>query len=407
MKYIVVLGDGMSDYPVPELGGKTPLQAAATPVMDKLARQGVLGLARTVPPGMVPGSDTANLSVLGYNPRLCYRGRSPFEAASMGVDLQPGDISFRCNLLTLSEDEPYDDKVMLDHSAGEITSAEAACLMDEVRLRQGHNGLQFYNGISYRHLLVWREGPQNWRLIPPHDILGQKIGGYLPKGAGADILIRLMKESVTFLTGHQVNQSRIKQGLRPANAIWLWGEGNKPVIASFREQFGLRGAVISDVDLVRGIGICAGMDVLPVEGGTGLLDTNYRGKAAAALEALRSGYDFVFVHVEAPDECGHRGEVQNKVRAIELIDRELLAVLKPELDREGFACRLMVLPDHATPLSLRTHSLDPVPFVISQSGERELYPDRSFDEANAARTGLYFEEGHRLMPFFLQREAAK
>ncbi len=407
MKYIVVLGDGMSDYPVPALYGRTPLQAAATPVMDRLARQGELGLARTVPPGMAPGSDTANLSVLGYDPRLYYSGRSPFEAASMGVELEEGDMAFRCNLVTLSGDEPYGEKVMLDHSAGEITSAEAAALMDEVRQRLGDKALQFYCGVSFRHLLVWKKGPQDWQLTPPHDILGRKVGEFLPRGAAAGTLRRMMQESAGFLAGHEINKKRTARGLRPANAIWIWGEGKKPLLPSFAEKYGLRGAVISAVDLVRGIGVCAGLEVLRVEGATGRLDTNYRGKAAAAVAALRRGADFVFVHVEAPDECAHQGDAAKKVLAIELIDRELLSFLVKELERERFDYRLMVLPDHATPLSLRTHSCDPVPFVLSQSGAREIHPDRAFDEESAARTGLFMEEGHRLMDYFLQREAIK
>lgn len=407
MKYIVVLGDGMSDYPVPALGGRTPLQAARTPVMDKLARQGEMGLARTVPTGMAPGSDTANLSVLGYDPRLYYSGRSPFEAASMGVELLEGDIAFRCNLVTLSQDEPYGEKVMLDHGAGEITSAEAAALIAEVQQRLGGDSHKFYSGVSYRHLLVWHNGPEDWDLTPPHDILGRKVGEFMPRGTEAATFSRMMQQSSDFLARHPVNRQRMEKGLRPANSVWLWGEGKKPALTGFRDKYGLQGAVISAVDLVRGIGVCAGLEVLMVEGATGRLDTNYRGKAAAALAALCRGADFVFIHVEAPDECAHQGDAEKKVLAIELIDRELLSFMVGELDRKGFAYRLMVLPDHATLLSLRTHSMDPVPFVISQSGAREVHPHRAYDEANAAQTGLFIDEGYRLMDRFLQREGKK
>lgn len=401
MKYVVVLGDGMADYPVPQLGGKTPLQAAAKPYIDMLARSGIVGLVQTVPDGMSPGSDTANLSVLGYDPRRYYSGRSPFEAASMGIVLAGSDMAFRCNLVTLSEEERYEDRVMLDHSADEITSAEAKLLMEEVSRRLGTDHIRFYSGVSYRHLMVWRDGPKDWKLTPPHDILGQKIQHYLPAGSQRDVIADLMVKSSFFLPEAAVNRGRTARGLRPANSVWIWGEGKKPALTNFYEKFGLRGAVISAVDLIKGIGVCAGLDVIEVEGATGTIHTNFRGKAEAALHALKHNHDFVYIHIEAPDECGHRQEIENKVRSIELIDGLLVKTLKEGLDKLGDDYRILILPDHATPLALRTHTADPVPFLIYDSTQLQNGTGRGYDEAAAADAGIMLGEGYLLMEQFL------
>ncbi len=391
----------MADYPVAELGDKTPLQRASIPAMDFLARHGMLGLVKTVPDGLAPGSDTANLSVLGYDPRTYYSGRSPFEAASMGIKLKDTDISFRCNFVTLSEGAPYEDRIMLDHSADEISTEEAGELLKAVQENLGTDSITFYPGISYRHLMVWADGPFEWKLTPPHDILGRKIERYLPAGRQSAIVEAMMKKSTAFLASHEVNRKREKAGKKAANSIWIWGEGKKPLLASFPEKYGLKGAVISAVDLIKGIGLCAGLESLDVDGATGNLQTNFIGKAQAALSALQAGSDFVYIHLEAPDEYGHRNEAENKVRAIELIDEKVVTVIKEGLDASGEDYKLLVLPDHATPLSLRTHTADPVPFIIYESGKSEELPSQSYEEDSAGTTGHYFDQGHELMDFFI------
>lgn len=401
MKYIVVLGDGMADYPVEALGGRTPLQAARKPVLDGLAQSGTVGLVQTVPEGMAPGSDTANLAVFGYDPRIYYNGRSPFEAASMGIELKEGDVAFRCNLVTLSADEPFAEKVMLDHSAGQITSAEAWELIALVNETLGGPGISFYPGISYRHLMVWQGAAKDWQLTPPHDILGQKVGPYLPGGQQGAVLQEMMKKSAEVLLEHQVNARRRSTGLEAASAIWLWGHGQRAQLPGFAAKYGLQGAVIAEVDLIKGLGRCAGLELLEVSGLTGDNSTNFSGMVKAALTALREGADFIFLHLEAPDEYGHRQETENKIRAIELIDEQVLRVLKEELDARKEMYRLLVLPDHATPLSLRTHTADPVPFVIYQSGRELDSGVAGFDEFSARESKLFIHEGHRLMDLFL------
>lgn len=401
MKYVVVLGDGMADYPVESLGGKTPLQAADKPHIDALAAQGQVGMVQTVPAGFAPGSDTANLAVLGYDPRLYYTGRSPFEAASMGVTLADDDLTFRCNLVTLSAAPRYEDSIMLDHSADEITTAEAEILLAAVSEQFASDELAFYPGVSYRHLLVWHHAPTEWRLTPPHDILEQRIGDYLPVGPAAERLLAMMKASVPHLSAHPVNQKRQQQGLAPANAIWIWGEGTKPQLPAFSEKYGLRGAVISAVDLIKGLGVCAGLEVLDVEGATGNMHTNFRGKVQAALAALQDGKDFVYLHLEAPDECSHRQETENKVRSITLLDREVVQPLVAGLAALGEPYRLLFLPDHATPLALRTHTADPVPFLLYDSTAPAAGGPTRYDEAAAQDAGLFIREGYTLMDLFL------
>ncbi|HZJ82862.1 MAG TPA: cofactor-independent phosphoglycerate mutase [Clostridia bacterium] len=400
MKYIVILGDGMADIPVPELDNKTPLQYANKPNIDRLARKGAIGLVKTVPEGMPPGSDVANLSTMGFNPRLYYTGRSPLEAISMGISLKDEDITLRCNLVSLSDDEDYGDKIMVDYSADGISTEEAKELINAIGERFNDSIFSFYPGVSYRHCLVWNHGPTDLHLTPPHDILDKPIADFLPMEDKDIILLNMMKESYSILQNHPVNLSRISRGLRPANSIWLWGAGTKPSLPSFYETYNKSGSVISAVDLIKGIGICAGLRSIDVDGATGDINTNFVGKAQAALHELDSGQDFVYLHIEAPDECGHRNEVENKVRAIELIDELVVATILEGLN--GYEdYRIMILPDHATPLALRTHTSEPVPYIIYEKGDSNKNPVDGYDEYQAQETGIYEEQGYTLMAKFL------
>ena len=403
MKYVIVLADGMADRPIPELGGLTPLQAAKKPTLDFLTRSGEVGMVNTIPAGMAPGSDTANLAVLGYDPKVYYSGRSPFEAISIGLDLAESDVVFRCNLVTLSEDEPYAEKTMLDHSSDEISTGEAHALMVTVNNNLRTDKMSFYPGVSYRHVLVWHNAPFDFRLTPPHDIIGRKIKEYLPGGPYGEMFLQMMQKSSGFLAKHPVNLRRSEQGLKPANSIWLWGEGKKPALPGFYDKYGLKGSVISAVDLIKGLGLCAGLESIDVEGATGNYHTNYEGKAAAALDALKRGQDFVYIHLEGPDECGHRYEIENKVKAIEAIDSRIIKPILEELTTRGEEFSLMVLPDHPTPLSLRTHTAEPVPYLIYRSTGKKEEKTHIYDEFNVGKTGLFFKEGHRLMDYFLSK----
>lgn len=395
MKYLVLLCDGMADTPVPELGGKTPMEAAQKPNMDALAREALVGTAKTVPDGMKPGSDVANLSALGYHPADCYTGRSPLEAASIGVDLAPDEYAIRCNLVTLSDEPAYADKSMVDYCAGDISTAEATEL---IHFLAEHlpEGVRLYPGVSYRHCLVWKNPAEDiGELTPPHDISGQKITGRLPDPAKAGVLLELMEKSFDLLKNHPVNQKRVAEGKRPANSMWFWGQGRKAALRPFKELYGLNASVISAVDLIKGIGILAKMEVLDVPGATGYIDTNFDGKAQAAMDAFARGQDLVYVHVEAPDECGHRGETANKVRAIELIDEKILGPVRKALEAQG-DYRILVLPDHPTPLAIRTHSSEPVPYLIYDS--REKRPGvASFTESTARAAGHYEPDASVLM----------
>ena len=397
MKYIVMLGDGMADYPVPELGNRTPLEAAVKPNMDFLAQNGKVGMAKTVPEGMPPGSDTANLSAMGYDPKIYYSGRSPLEAVSMGIDLGAGDVTFRCNLVTLSDEENYEDCTMVDYSAGEISTAESTELINYLNEQFHTEDRNLYPGISYRHCLVLRDAKTGSICTPPHDISLKPIREHLPSGIYGDMLLSLMKRSRELLRNHPINQARIAAGKNPATSCWFWGEGTKPALSPFQEKFGVRGGVISAVDLIKGIGICAGLKSVDVEGATGNVDTNFRGKADAALELLRSGCDFVYIHVEAPDECGHRHEIENKVKSIELIDSDILGVILAALREMGEPFSILLMPDHPTPLSIRTHTSEPVPFVLYRSDCAGELPTERYTEALAQATGLYLPEGHRMM----------
>lgn len=402
MKYVVVLCDGMADYPVPALGGKTPMMCAKKPNIDALANKGEVGLVRTVAKGLKPGSDVANMSVLGFDPKLYYTGRSPLEAASIGVQLKDTDVTLRTNLVTLSDAENYEDKTMVDYCAGDISTAEAAEIMQDVERHFGNDRFTFYAGVSYRHCLVWANGTTELGdMTPPHDISGRVVGEYLSKSENAKELIAMMKESYDFLMEHPVNKKRIAEGKRPANSIWLWGEGKKPMLPSFYDTFGKKGAIISAVDLLKGIAKCADMEAPEVDGATGYIDTNFEGKAEAAVEALKNGCDFAYIHLEAPDECGHRNEPENKVKAIEMIDSRVLPIVLDGLSKIGEDYKIMVLPDHPTPIVTQTHASDPVPYVIyHKNNEKSGVP--TVNEETAKATGVFLENGPDIMKKFLE-----
>ncbi len=392
MKYVVLLGDGMADLPLDVLDGRTPLQAARTPNMDRIAAGGVPGLIRTVPDGFPAGSDVANLSVLGYDPSVYYTGRAPLEAASMSITLEPADVAIRCNLVTL------EDGRMADFSAGHISTDEAKVLITDVHKELADGQVAFYPGVSYRHLMVWRNGKRDMICTPPHDITGQPVKGFLPAGDGHELLNDLMLRAQAMLRDHPVNRKRADEGKRPANAIWLWGQGIRPSLPTFQERYGLAGAVISAVDLLKGIGIYAGLTPIKVPGATAYFDTNYRGKALAALKALKE-MDFVYVHVEAPDEAGHMGDVEEKVRAIENFDEKVVGPIWEGLQalREF---RILLLPDHPTPIETRTHSKAMSPFVIFDSREVRASQDR-YDEETARRSGRVVDPGFTMMDQFI------
>lgn len=398
MKYVVVLADGMADLPIEELNHKTPLEYAATPNMDTLACGGTMGMVKTVPDSMKPGSDVANLAVMGYDPLNNYSGRSPLEALSVGVSMKDTDIIFRCNIVTVSENEPYPEKTILDHSSGEISTEDADILMDAVREAFQNGQFQFYTGTSYRHITVWDKG-EVLDLEPPHDHLGQVIGPYLP----ANKLFRdMMEKSFDVLNNHPLNVKRAQEGKNKANSLWFWGAGTKPGLQDFKEKTGLNGTMISAVDLLKGIAVGAGMDVAQVEGATGSLDTNYIGKANAAIEALLTkNKDFVYIHVEAPDEMGHQGNVHHKVQSIEEIDKNIIGVVKKALDDASEAYRILVLPDHPTPICKRTHTSDPVPFVLYDSTAVQKN-QTTFSEKTAATTGVFQSEGYRLLQLLIK-----
>ena len=399
MKYIVILGDGMADEPIDALGGKTPLACAETPVMDELASKGEMGMVQNVPAGMAPGSDVANLSVMGYNPAVCYSGRSPLEALSVGVAMEPTDIVLRCNIVTLTEEEPYAEKTILDHSSGEISTADADILMDAIRENFNSDEFQYYTGTSYRHITIWKNGvmPQ---LEPPHDHLTQVIGPYLPQEPK---LRSMMEKSFAILNTHPLNLERAAKGKNKANSLWFWGAGTKPSLESFTEKTGLKGAMVSAVDLLKGIAVGAGMKVYQVPGATGSIDTNFEGKAQAAIDALtKDGCDFVYVHVEAPDEMGHQGLLKEKIQSIEYLDRRLIAPVKKAMEDAGEDFRMLVLPDHPTPIRLRTHTGDPVPYVLYDS-TRQRKSIQKYTEAEAEATGNFEPNGYRLIERLLSK----
>lgn len=394
MKYIVMLGDGMADEPIKAYENRTPLQVAKTPTMDFLAQNGRCGRAQTVPSGMPPGSDTANLAVMGYDPKIYYSGRSPLEAVSMGIKMGASDVSFRCNLVTLSDCEAYEDATMIDYSSGEISSAESreliAYLKEHMNLEQG----DLYAGISYRHCFVMRSAETGSLLTPPHDITGKQIASYLPQGRYGEFLLEFQKKSWEILKTAPVNLERIRQGKRPANSCWFWGEGTRPAVPTYGEKFGLTGGVVSAVDLIKGLGICAGLNIAEVEGATGNFDTNFAGKAQAALEILQKN-DFVYIHVEAPDECSHHFDAEKKIYSIEQIDAQILKPIVEQLQKAGEDFSILLLPDHPTPVRLGTHVSDPVPYVLYRSNEELLPHAPSYDEQNMAKFDII--EGYKLM----------
>lgn len=403
MKYLVVLCDGMADTPSEYLGGKTPMELAVKPNMDALAKISEVGLCRTVAKGLKPGSDVANLSVMGYDPAVCYTGRSPLEAASIGIDLKDTDVTLRCNIVTLSDEENYDDKTMVDYCAGDISTEEAREIVKTVQEKLGNEIFSFYSGVSYRHCLVVKDGTTELgNMTPPHDISGKVVGEYLSTHKNAEPLIALMKKSYEFLKDHPVNKKRVAEGKNPANSIWLWGEGTKPQLQDFKEKNGVSGAVISAVDLLKGIGICANMKTPEVEGATGYIDTNFVGKADAAINAFKEGCDLAYIHIEAPDECGHRCEPENKVKAIGIIDELVLGRVKAYLDESGEDYRILICPDHPTPLLTKTHSSEPVPYLIYDSRKTADGVD-TFTEATAASTGNFIEHGPSIMDRLLEK----
>lgn len=402
MKYVVVLGDGMADYRQKFLGNKTPLEIAKKPNVDALCLHSEVGKLRTVPCGMKPGSDVANLSVLGYDPKECYTGRSPLEAASIGIDLKNTDVTARANLVTLSDEENYRDKTMLDYSAGEISTAEAKILIDYLAKEINDDVYTLYSGISYRHCLVVNRGKVAGDLTPPHDITGRAIKDYLPQTETGKKYLSVMEKSYELLKDHPINKERVKQGKRPANSLWFWGEGTKPALQNFKERFGLNGGIISAVDLLKGIGKLAGMRVIEVDGATGNYDTNFEGKAKACIDALSSGLDYVYLHMEAPDECGHHGDAEHKIYSIEQIDEKVVKPILDSLKKSGERFSMLICPDHPTPLSTMTHCADPVPYILYRSDDSLSSSVSEYNEASAESTGVFVENGVEMAKRFLE-----
>ena len=401
MKYVVILGDGMADYPVEELGGKTPLQAAVKPKIDSLVPRSLCGMVKTIPEGMPPGSDTANLSVMGYDPAIYYTGRSPLEAVSIGIDMAPTDVSYRCNIVSLDGDGEYEDCRMWDYSCDEIPTEESEVLIRYLNDVFSTEAVQLYPGISYRHCLILKEAADGCITTPPHDISDRCVGTHLPTGQNAELLLSMMKRSRDLLKDHPINRARVARGVKPASSLWFWGEGRKPALTSYEKKYGVRGSVVSAVDLIKGIAICAGMNSIDVVGATGNIHTDFKAKALASIDALQRHSDFIYIHIEAPDECGHRREIENKVLAIEKIDQEIVGPMLDYLSSCKEPYRVLVLPDHPTPLYLRTHVPDPVPFVLYDSTVEQNSGILSYTEAQCQSTGVFVEPGHTLMDRFL------
>ena len=399
MKYIVVLGDGMADEPIAQLGDKTPLAYAGTPNMDRISKLSEIGMVHTIPQGMKPGSDTANLAVLGYDPKKYYSGRSPLEALSIGVPMEDTDIAIRCNIVTISEEDvPFEERTIIDHSSSEISTEDCGVLLKEVAGKLADENYQFYVGTSYRHCLIWKQG-KVVELAQPHDVLGQKIGQYLP---GDEKLREMMKKSYDILVNHPINIERKKKGLNPANCCWFWGAGTRPQLSNFEEKTGKKGMMVSAVDLLKGIAVGAGMGVALVEGANGGLNTNYAGKVDAAVRALvQEGYDFAYIHLEAPDEMGHQGSVEKKVQAIEYLDTRVVGPLVEKLEAAGEDFRLLVLPDHPTPIRVRTHTPDSVPYMLYDSTRLQTHT-WNYNEKEAAESGIFVGEGYRLIDRLLE-----
>lgn len=411
MKYFILVPDGAGDEKIDALGGKTPLEAAKIDNINGAAARGEIGMVKTIPQGVAPGSDAANLSVMGYDPSVYLTGRSPLEAASIGIDMSDTDVAFRTNIITLERadgtpaqaGDVYEDLIIKDHSSGDITTEEADRLIAAVNEHFSNEKIRFYTGVSYRHCMIVHEGSTAYQLTPPHDVLGRRAGDYLPKGEGVEFITNMMKESFKILNDHEVNIERRKKGLNPANTLWIWGQGKKPALSSFYDKYGITGTAISAVDLIKGIAICAGLDSVDVEGATGTLHTNFEGKAKAAIEEFKKGKDFVYMHLEGPDECSHQGDMAGKISCMESIDRKVFAPVFEYLQSCGDDFRILIVPDHRTPLAIRTHASDPVPFVIYDS-RKVTEPDESkrFSES-AGETGAYFGSGFELADYFFGR----
>ena len=402
MKYLILVCDGMADYPIDELGGLTPMEKAHKPNMDKLAKMSLCGTVSNVPEGMVPESDTANIAIMSYDPKIYSKGRSPLEALSMGLDMAEDETAYRCNIVTLSEEDcPYEERTILDHSSDEITTAEADELIKALEEHFGREGLHFYTGVSYRHCMIVKNGIEKYNFGRPHDILTQKIGPYLPADEDGKMFLDIMRESYDILENHPVNIARRARGLKPGNSAWFWSPGRKPSLPVFKDKWGLDATVISAVDLIKGIGLCAGMESIDVEGATGNVHTNYTGKANATIDAFKRGKDLVYVHVEAPDECGHRAELDNKILSVEKIDELILAPVFDYLSACGEDFSILVLPDHPTPICRRTHTMEPVPFFIYSSDKKydgvDLYSEKNCDKA-----GHYVADGYKLLGEFIR-----
>lgn len=403
MKYLILVPDGAGDEPIESLGGKTPLEAANMQMINELAAKGKVGMVKTIPPGVAPGSDAANLSVMGYDPAVYLTGRSPLEAASIGIDMSDTDVAFRTNLVTLSGEGEYEDLIIEDHSSGDITTEEADQLIQAVNEKFADDKIHFYTGVSYRHCMIVHNGSTEYDLTPPHDVLTQRAGDHLPKGEGSEFITKMMKESYEILKNHPVNKARQEKGLNPANTLWIWGQGKKPSLSSFYDKYGIKGTAISAVDLIKGIAICAGLNSVDVEGATGTLHTNFDGKAKAAIHEFKDGKDFVYMHLEGPDECSHQGDMEGKIQCLESIDEKVLKPIVSYFREAGEDYRVLIVPDHRTPLSIRTHSADPIPYVIYDSTkEEEADPLRSFNETSGAK-GEYFDSGYALADFFFEK----
>lgn len=404
MKYLILVPDGAGDEPVEALGGKTPLEAADIPMINELAAKGQVGTVKTIPPGVAPGSDAANLSVMGYDPSVYLTGRSPLEAASIGINMSDTDVAFRVNLITLTGEGDYEDLIITDHSSGDITTEEADQLIQAVNEAFADEQIHFYTGVSYRHCMIVHNGSTDYELTPPHDVLTQRVGDHLPKGEGSEFLTDMMKKSYEILKDHPVNQDRIARGLNPANTLWIWGQGRKPSLSSFYDKYGIKGTAISAVDLIKGIAICAGLNSVDVEGATGTLHTNFDGKAQAAIREYKDGKDFVYMHLEGPDECSHQGDMEGKLECMHSIDQKVLKPIVEYLRGSDEDFRALIVPDHRTPLAIRTHSADPVPYVIYDSRkEKPEDKSRQFNEKSGAE-GPYFDSGYALADFFFEKQ---
>ena len=403
MKYLILVPDGAGDEKIEALGDKTPLEVSDIKNIDELAHRGLVGMVKTIPPGIAPGSDAANLSVMGYDPSVYLTGRSPLEAASIGIEMSDTDVAFRTNIITLSGDGDYEDLIITDHSSGDITTEEADELIKAVNEAFEDENIKFYTGVSYRHCIIVHNGSVEYELTPPHDVLTKRVGDYLPKGEGSEFITNMMKKSYDILKDHPVNKSREARGLNPANTLWIWGQGKKPSLSSFYDKYGIRGTAISAVDLIKGIAICAGLNSVDVEGATGTLHTNFDGKAKAAIDEFKRGMDFVYMHLEGPDECSHQGDMEGKMECMKSIDTKVLKPIEDYLRSAGDDFRILIVPDHRTPIAMRTHSSTPVPIVIYDSRKEEPYDEEKCFSEKSGEKGMYFDSGFELADFFFEK----